>query len=196
MLRDAGLAQGRRLRSNLPSTLAAAPSSHASSDPALPRDRRQLRVTCPPLTPFERRLLRVRANVDGGEGWLRAAAAGASAPPPGALPGTPPSKTAAAGAPPPLALPAPGGEGGGGAAGGGTAAPGGCSEYAARLGEAVYACADHALRFLSLTSPQLDPREVAEAGGMWPKKPALAALQVGAAAARPGRARRARRHRQ
>ncbi|GBF97595.1 hypothetical protein Rsub_10731 [Raphidocelis subcapitata] len=160
---------------------------------ARPSMERQLRVSCPPLTAFERRLSRVRSELAPGEGWLRVCAAGAGEGPSGGGGGGGGGSASAAGADAPAAgalalTPAAsggsdgggGGDGGGGEGGG--AAAGCCSEYVARLAEAVYSCADHALRFLSLTSPQIDPREVSEAGAMWPRRAALIALQDQAAA--------------
>jgi hypothetical protein len=63
---------------------------------------------------------------------------------------------------------------------------GGCSEYCARLCEAVYTACEHALSFLLATAPVVEPGEVAAAaagagglGDTWPAAKALAALQVG-----------------
>lgn len=59
---------------------------------------------------------------------------------------------------------------------------GGCSEYCARLCEAVYTASEHALVFLLLTAPVVEAGEVAAAGeglgATWPSAKALAALQV------------------
>jgi hypothetical protein len=64
---------------------------------------------------------------------------------------------------------------------------GGCSEYCARLCEAVYTACEHALSFLLATAPVVDPGEIAAAaaagtgglGDTWPAAKALAGLQVG-----------------
>ncbi len=138
-----------------------------------PHHRRQLRVVCSPLSSFERRLSRIRSELDGGEGWLRACAAGTG----GAGPPAAPDGGGGALAIAPAASGTADGGGGSGSGGGGGTAAGGCPEYAARLAEAVYSCADHALRFLALTSPQMEAKEAAEAGAMWPKKAVLVALQ-------------------
>lgn len=139
---------------------------------------RQLHVACAPVTAFERRLARVPADLSTGEGWLRA-----TAPNGGSDAGSGRQLGGRESAVSLLALPAPGGTGGGGNGdddGGGASghAPG-CTEYNARLAEALYASASHALRFLASTCPDTTVREAADAGGAgWPRKVALAALQV------------------
>uniref|UniRef100_A0A383VTA8 Uncharacterized protein n=1 Tax=Tetradesmus obliquus TaxID=3088 RepID=A0A383VTA8_TETOB len=61
---------------------------------------------------------------------------------------------------------------------------GGCSEYCARLCEAVYTACEHSLAFLLATAPVVEPGEIAAAAaaggawqGTWPAAKALAALQ-------------------
>jgi hypothetical protein len=69
------------------------------------------------------------------------------------------------------------------------AAAAGCSEYCARLVEALYVVCEHALVLIEKTAPAVDPAEVAAGQGLgptWPSVKALAAVLVGRAA-HPGK---------
>ncbi|KAF8066207.1 LIP1P [Scenedesmus sp. PABB004] len=172
---------------------------------AAPSLDRSVRVSCAPLSPFERRLAKLASGLEASDGWFKLCSAGganALAGPGGGGPPTPSTPTRAGsahaagggpaspggagalvGAGSPRSPPAAGGAaadppGGGGLASGGG---GGCSEYCARLCEAVYTAAEHALLFLLATAPAVEPGEAGAGGGglgpMWPSAKALGALQ-------------------
>lgn len=115
----------------------------------------RFRVACPPQSAFERRLAaRPAAGLDASSraGWLDACAAGSMG-----AGGRGRSNGAAAAAAAQVAQQPP-------------------SEYAARLGEAVYACTARAFSFLAATSPAVAPGEAASLGPMWPQRGALLAV--------------------
>lgn len=149
---------------------------------------RSFRVSCAALSPFERRLALSPSGLTTAEGWFKVCAAGganssqrtsaASATAAGS------GNTAAASAAGTAAsmwslVPAAADPGTPSAITAGAAV--GCSEYCARLAEAVYTVCDHALMLLMMTAPAVGPAELASGQGlgpMWPSVRALAAVMV------------------
>lgn len=148
---------------------------------------------CPPQTKVEQALLGLPSGLPTSEGWFRVCAAGS-----GELSGQPLPGGSSASAAATAASPS-GGAGGpfaspqqstqqqsaGGGAGAGLLRlmppqpppTNTCSEYAARLAEALYGCAHNALLFLLLTAPEVGEGEGASLGPMWPQPGELTALQ-------------------
>lgn len=140
--------------------------------------RRSFQVSCSPLSPFERRLAATPSGLTATEGWFKVCVSG------GAnsrqLAGAAAAAAAGAATSSALALVPASSEPGTPSAAAGTAGVG-CSEYCAKLSEAMYTLCDHALTLLVATAPAVDPDEVASGQGlgpMWPSVRALAAVLV------------------
>jgi hypothetical protein len=139
---------------------------------------RSFQVSCSPLSPFERRLAATPSGLTATEGWFKVCVSGGANSPQLAAA----AAAAATGAvtSSALALVPASSEPGTPSAAAGAAAIG-CSEYCAKLAEAMYTLCDHALTLLVATAPAVDPAEVASGQGlgpMWPSVRALAAVLV------------------
>jgi hypothetical protein len=118
------------------------------------------------------------SGLSAAEGWFKACVAGgANSPQLATATAAAAASSSGAGA---LALVPAGGEPGTPSASTAAAAVG-CSDYCARLVEALYAVCEHALVLIEKTAPAVDPAEAAAGQGLgptWPSVKALAAVLV------------------